>query len=236
MRVGLPPALILALLTACAPPLRDPWGMTLARGGDPGAPPPPPERMRVDLEIVPRVRGAGVVTARAYLEPGRRARLDFTGFTGTIAATWHWEDGVWILIRHDDRSVRRGLGSVLVIEDTGVRLPDVHAVLGVLWGRTLPGYPGGTGAGDTIRWTHGGEAWEAVLDARTGLASAARAASLELRYGEYAARGGRAVPSEFTIFPDGAPALRVRVTGWDDAPAWPRDPFVLRVPGGYGEL
>ncbi len=227
---------MMALFAACAPPLQDPWGRDLGRGTDPGDPPALPERIEADLELIPRERGSAPFNARLYAEPGRRYRIDFIAFTGSIIASWGWEGGDWILVRHDTRTVRRGRGDALELDGVRARLPDVHAVLGFLWGRPLPGVPGADPPhleGGLLHWTHGGEPWDARIDASTGLVRRVRSPGLALRYARHRARGPLVIAEEAELFLDGESALLLRVDAWTAAPAWGRDPFGVRVPGSY---
>src|SRR5690606_13950032 len=143
--------------------------------------PPPPAAVQADVGLLPRAPGAMPVSARLYAEPGLRYRLDVFGFPALIAASWVWADGGWLLVRHDRREARRGAGDALEAPDLRVRVPDVHAALGFLWGAPLPGWPGDDSAragavrnGGTVRWTHAGEPWEARIDPATGLCLEAR--------------------------------------------------------------
>ena len=141
-------------------------------------------------------------------------------------------------VRHDSKEVWEGTGNQIELEGSPLQLPDVHAVLGFLWGRPLPGFQGrdtllAPGPAGEIRWVYHGEVWEANLDAITGLCREVRSESLAIKYGRYERRGGRLIPGEAEIFVDGASVLMMRVRELNDAPVWRKNPFLLVPPAGY---
>lgn len=242
----LAPALLLA---ACAAPIRDPWGMAVARGDSP--PLRAPAAFQADLGVLPRARGALPFSARLYGEvraaavprgdssgpPARRYRLDLFGFPSAIAASWLWSDGRWLLVRHDRREAISGEGPALDMEDPPVRIPDVPAVLGVLAGELLPGYPGAgaTVAPDSgiVRWRVGNEDWEARIDPATGLCLEVKSPALALRYARPRLHGGIVIPEKIDILAGGDTLLSLTLRDWKASPTWKKDPFDLVAPPGY---
>lgn len=262
---------VAGLLAACAPPLKDPWGLAVLRsqaaGPDPVAPPAVPESLQADLGVSPHARGAFPFSARLYAEPvdrtgsppapssssladtapssvpsAPRYRLDAFGFASTLAATWLWTRDAWVLVRHDERTVQRETGAALAIPGVPFHLPDVHAVLGFLWGRPLPGFPGGAALADTsrrdgiVRWTHEGSPWEARFDPATGLCLEVRSPRFAVVYRKHRAHGELVVPGEAEVFVGGEPLVTLVVRDWVAAPPWRRDPFEVTVPAGYHVL
>ncbi len=239
----------ISLLAACAPPIRDPWGLSVARGGTASAP-PLVASFQADLGVRPHAPGSMPFTVRIYGEaagdegsrdssrPLRRYRLDAFGFPSSIVASWLWEDGRWLLLRHDRREALSGSG-VALGGDSPVRLPDVRAVLGFLSGEPLPGFPGDSsvrprsGGDGTVRWRHEGEEWVARLDPETGIPRSARSSSLELRYSRHREREGHVVPGQVVVVTEGDSLLTLTVRDWKPRPEWKRDPFRLIVPAGY---
>jgi hypothetical protein len=229
-------AAVLLLLTACAP-LRDPWGLAVSRGL-PGEALPPPDSLQADVGITPRASGLIPFSTRLYAKPNHAYRIDAFGFPPLIAASYLWTEGRWMWIRHDKKQVGEGTGNQLELEDSPLRLPDVHAVLGFLWGRALPGFlerdtllaPGPAGE---IRWIHQGETWEAHMDAATGLCREVRSAGLSIKYGLHERRGGRVIPGEAEIFADGVSIMVLRLRDLNESPKWRKNPFVLVPPPGY---
>jgi hypothetical protein len=234
------------LLAACAAPIRDPWGLAVARGDSVAA--RAPATFQADLGVRPRVPGAVPFSARLYGErlapagdssgvSSRRYRLDVFGFPSAIVASWLWRDGHWLLVRHDRREAVSGEGSALGAEDSPLRLPDVAAILGALAGEPLPGYPGsGTSVADghgLVRWISGGTIWEARVDPNTGLCREARSASLTLRYAKHRRHEGVVIPDEIEVVTGGNPLLSLVVRDWKGAPVWKKNPFDLSVPPGY---
>lgn len=139
---GLAVLAVLSLLAACAPPLKDPWGLAVIRG-QATAPPDTPRTLQADLSLAAHAAGAIPLSARLYAEPGQRYRLDIFGLFTPVVATWAWEANAWRLVRHDTREVVTGTGtSFIPLPASGQPLviPDVHAALGFLWGQPLPGF------------------------------------------------------------------------------------------------
>jgi hypothetical protein len=258
----LPAAPLLLALASCAHTIKDPWGLALIQGVSRGQTPARlqgPDSLQADLGITPRTPGAMPFSVRFYADLGdsgrfhvdsaRRYRIDVFGFPSLIAASWLWKENAWILVRHDQRSIRRGTGAVLQ-PDMPLNLPDVHAVLGFLWGAPLPGFPGTdsltlsqTGGlvrplsqpGGLVRWTYRGEAWEARFDTTTGLCREVSSSSINIRYRQHRLRGGFVVPDEAEIFLEGKSLLTLRVREWAGSPRWKKSPFELIVPAGYRE-
>ena len=248
MNRGIHSVTILAamLLIACAP-LKDPWGLAISRGlsghsdphgGDSIAPPAAPDSLQADVGITPRESGLFPFTTRVYAKPNHAYRIDAFGFPSLIAASYLWIDGRWIWVRHDKKQVMEGVGNEFEIEDSPLRLPDVHAVLGFLWGRPLPGFterdsllaPGPAGE---VRWVYRGEIWEALIDPKTGLCREVRSASLSIKYGLYERRGGKVLPGQAEIFIEGTSVMVLRLRELNEAPSWRKNPFLLSPPAGY---
>ncbi len=237
------------LLVACAP-LKDPWGLAVRRGltapsspyGGETAflPPRAPDSLQADVGISPREPGMLPFSARLYAKPNHAYRIDAFGFPSLIAASYLWIDGRWIWIRHDKKQVMQGVGNEFEMEDSPIRLPDVHAALGFLWGRALPGFterdgllaPGPAGE---VRWVYRGETWEALIDPATGLTREVRSASLSMKYSHYERRGGRIVPGQAEIFMEGVSVMVLRLRELDQAPSWRKNPFLLSAPAGYSK-
>lgn len=138
--------LSLLFLSACAPPLKDPWGLAVL-SGEAVVEEPLPRTLQADLTVVahnPDTRASTMpVSSRLYAEPGQRYRLDIFGLFTPVVATWAWEANAWRLVRHDTREVVTGTGtSFIPLPASGQPLviPDVHAALGFLWGQPLPGF------------------------------------------------------------------------------------------------
>jgi hypothetical protein len=234
--------LIAAGLSGCAAP-RDPWGLEVSRGREP-APLSAPDSLQAELTVSPAEPGSLPFTARLYARPPKNGapasparpayRLDAFGFSAAALASYRWSDGAWLLVRHDEKRFWEGRGNGLEVEGASLSLPDVHAVLGFLWGELLPGFPGEAFAADTlVRWTHQGESWQAVFDPVTGACREARSPSLKIRYALYKSRDGRALPEQAEIFVDGRPAAVLRLRGLVRNPAWRKNPFLLPVPAAY---
>jgi hypothetical protein len=235
-------ALLAAGLSGCAAP-RDPWGLEVSRGREP-APLSVPDSLQAELAVSPGEPGSLPFTARLYARPGKSGaparparpayRLDAFGFSAAALASYRWRDGAWLLVRHDEKRFWEGRGNGLEVEGASLSLPDVHAVLGFLWGDLLPGFPGGAFTADTlVRWTHQGEPWEAAFDPETGVCREARSPSLRIRYAMYKMRDGRALPEQAEIFVDGKPAAVLRLRGLVRNPDWKKDPFQLNIPPAY---
>ncbi len=225
--------LISSFLLACAP-TRDPLGLSLLRGRVPDF--LPPDSLRADLEIVPRAPpGAPSVSARLYARPHRSYRLEIFGLIG-VAASYLWENGRWVLLLHQRREVVFGDGDSLELEGQALRLPDVQALLGFIWGEPLPGLWRREGdvalSGDTLRWNFHGEKWWARFDAH-GACQEAVSPSLRLGYEKPRRFGARVIPDAVEAWTDGHPVLRLRLRGVEDNPAWKKDPFALPVPPDY---
>lgn len=256
--------LSLLFLSACAPPLKDPWGLAVLRG-EAVAEEPLPRTLQADLTVVAHNAESRAPTiplsSRLYAEPGHRYRLDIFGLFTPVAASWAWEADAWRLVRHDTREVITGAGTSFIPLAASGRplvIPDVHAVLGFLWGQPLPGFtapvdaPPGSGAGEgtgdeegnagkegqdeepgVVTWTQGGKPWRARFDPATGLCFEASSPDMTLRYGRYERQGARAVPREIEVWIEGARVLTLSVRARRENPAWARDPFVLTIPPGY---
>jgi hypothetical protein len=228
------------LLVGCATG-RDPWGLALRRGEAPGALSSVPDSLQADLAVTAREPGTPPFSVRIYAKPMVAYRLDVIGFPAVIAASYLWKDGRWMWIRHDRKQVREGVGDPLEIEGTSLRLPDVHAVLGFLWGRPLPGLIGSDsllarGPQGEVRWRHRGEIWSAKLDKTTGLCREAGSPSLSIRYGNYRNHGGRWIPTETEVFLEGESVLLLHVREWKESPVWRKNPFTLTPPASYPRL
>ena len=223
------------VLSACAPPLKDPWGLAVLRGEIPDAR-PVPHTLQADLGVRAEASGALPFTARLYAEPARRYRLDAFGFLTPVAASWLWRDEAWTLVRHDTREVVNGTGTSVTLEGaTPLVLPDVHAVFGFLWGNPLPGFTGAALASDSgiVAWTHEGTAWRGRFDLKTGLCREASSAGLTLRYARHVLRGGLVVPGEIQVFLGTGRILTLEVRDRVAEPVWKKDPFALSIPAGY---
>jgi hypothetical protein len=232
------------LLAACAAPVRDPWGAAVTRGEtvSHGL----PASFQADLGVLPHAAGSLPFSARLYGEArpcsdssgslSRRYRLDVFGFPSAVVASWVWNDGSWLLVRHDRREAISGEGVSLGDPDSPVRIPDVPAVLGVLAGEPLPGYPGSgqpVADGGIVRWSYQGETWQARIDPNTGLCRKAESPSLALLYARHHLHDGVVIPDEIRILADGDTLVSLSVRDWKAAPAWKRDPFLLVAPPGY---
>jgi hypothetical protein len=238
-------SLCACLFVACAAPVRDPWGVAIARGES--VAPRLPASFQADLGVRPHAAGSLPFSARLYGEAhsssdsavraSRRYRLDVFGFPSAVMASWVWNDGNWLLVRHDMREAISGEGIALGAEDSPVRIPDVPAVLGVLAGEPLPGYPG-TGqpvadSGGIVRWYFRGEPWRARIDPDNGLCRKVESPSLALLYARHHLHDGVVVPDEIQVLADGDTLLSLSVRDWKASPAWKKDPFNLGVPVGY---
>jgi hypothetical protein len=229
-----------AFLGVSCAPLKDPWGLAVLEGRVPDAV-AAPDSLQADLGIHPQEAGMLPFSARLYARPRHVYRLDAFGFPTAVVASYVWNEGRWMLVRHDKRQVWEGEGTQLRIEDLPLRLPDVHAVLGFLWGEPLPGfaardslsYSGVPAPEGVVRWNFQGEAWEARFDPRTGLCREARSASLTLRYARYQRMGARVLPGAVEVLVDGVPIMNLRLRGLDEAPKWKKNPFALSPPAAY---
>lgn len=236
------PALAAALLspllfTGCAAPLKDPWGLAALRGEASAA--AAPRLVQADLDVRVEAPGTPPVGARFYAEPGRRYRLDVAGFLTPVAATWFWRDGGWLLVRHDTREVVTGTGTSLVLQGAApLVIPDVHAILGFLWGAPLPGFSGradsvaADGSG-IVWWRSGGVSWTGRFDARTGLCREVSSEAVTMQYFRHGVRGGRVIPGEIRVFMAGEKVLTLEVRDLISDPVWKKDPLVLTIPAGY---
>lgn len=238
-------ALSVALLVAgCAAPLRDPWGLAVSGGRAPASV-PLPRAVQADLGVTAHEQGALTLSARLYAEPLERYRLDIFGLFTPVAASWAWggagREGTWTLVRHDTREVVTGTGVSFVPPVSGgtpPAVPDVHALLGFLWGRPLPGFPGEEGvlvAADSgrVSWVHAGVPWRARFDPATGLCLEAWSPDMTLKYERHARHDGRVIPGRLQVWVSGARVLTLDVRGRTEAPVWSKDPFLLVVPRGY---
>jgi hypothetical protein len=241
-RAGALGALIAAGLSGCAAP-RDPWGLDVIRGRAP-APISPPDSLQAEIAVSPGEPGSPPFTARLYARPEKHGapvpparpayRLDAFGFSAAPVASYRWRDGAWLLVRHDEKRFWEGRGNGLEVEGASLSLPDVHAVLGFVWGNLLPGFPGEAFAADTlVRWRYQGEPWEAAFDPVTGVCREARSPSLRIRYAIYKLRDGRALPEQAEIFVGGELAAVLRLRSLVRNPAWKKEPFQLNIPPAY---
>jgi hypothetical protein len=224
-------------LFACAP-LRDPWGLAVHRGLPNAQAPAEPDSLQADVAVTPREAGLIPFSVRAYARPGRAYRIDVIGFPSWIVASYLWVDGRWTWVLHDKKQVRAGEGNQFELEDSPVRLPNVHAALGFLWGRMLPGFAQrdtllAQGPEGETRWIHEGETWEARFDPSTGLCREVRSESLTLRYGSYRRQGTRVLPGEAEILVNGVSLLFLQVRDRTEAPKWKKNPFLLVPPASY---
>lgn len=167
--------LSLLFLSACAPPLKDPWGLAVL-SGEAVAEEPLPRTLQADLTVVAHNAESRAPTiplsSRLYAEPGHRYRLDIFGLFTPVAASWAWEADAWRLVRHDTREVVIGTGtSFIPLPASGqpLMIPDVHAVLGFLWGQPLPGFRRvGSGHADSTLPTPGRGAGAGVGEKASG--------------------------------------------------------------------
>ncbi len=256
---------VLSLFTACAPPLKDPWGLAVLRGqaaaaaAVAAAESATPRTLQADLSLAAEA-AAIPLSARLYAEPGERYRLDIFGLFTPVAASWAWEADAWRLVRHDTREVVIGTGtSFIPLPASGqpLMIPDVHAVLGFLWGQPLPGFqparadsaaPGsgaeeGAAGKETageergrVAWTYGGKPWTARFDPATGLCLEVSSPDMTVRYARHARQGARVLPREIGVWVDGARMVTLTVRERRENPPWKRDPFVLTIPPGYDSL
>jgi hypothetical protein len=198
----------------------------------------PPATLQADLGLQPQARGALPVSARLYANPGARYRLDIFGFPSLLAASWRWENGSWLLVRHDKRQVRTGSGALLGENGLPLDLPDVHATLGFLWGQPLPGFPDSvTGfsadSDGVVRWLHAGQKWEARIDPVTGICRQVRSPTFSIRFSLHRKHGGLVIAEQAEIFSGEESLLILRVRDWIGSPPWRKDPFVMATPDGY---
>lgn len=240
-------AAVLVLAGCAAPfraPLRDPWGQAVSRGEAPGAK-PLPRAVQAELGVTAHEEGALTLSARLYAEPGQRYRLDVFGLFAPVAASWLWKgegrEGSWMLVRHDTREVVTGTGVSFVapVSGGGRVIPDVHALLGFLWGRPLPGFDGDAATVDDsgrVAWAHAGEPWHGRFERATGLCREAWSPRMTLRYDRHARHGDRVVPGRLQVLVDGVRVLTLEVRGHTESPVWIKDPFVLKVPPGYDSI
>lgn len=224
------------MLLSCAP-TRYPPGLALRRAG---APPivAAPKTLRADLVLIPRLKGAPSLSTRLNAEPNRRYRFDVTGFSSQILASCLWADKRWTLLLHERREAWEGAGDSIDLGNIGLRIPDIHAALGFLWGEPLPGFQEREDtalnwSADTLRWTTRGVRWQARFDSTTGICREARSPALLIRYGNYRRFENRVAPAEVELFVNGESVLLLKVKQIEDSPVWKRDPFVLTVPPGY---
>jgi hypothetical protein len=229
---------LLILLISCAP-TRDPFGLALLKGRTPS--PAAPESLRVDVGIALSQKGALPFSARLYAEPYRRYRLDAFGFPSRIAASYLWIEGRWTLQLYAKREIFQGRGDSVSLDVDGLslHLPDVHALLGPLWGDPLPGFrnrDSGTLArsGDTLRWSSRGINWLARFDSLTGLCLETHSSTLKFRYSHHQRQGARIVPRDIEVFLNGESVMELQVNQIDEHPVWKKDPFTLPGSGKWG--
>ena len=240
-------ALCTAFLVACAP-TKDPFGMALREGRVTSL--DVPESLSVDLSILPSRKGSTPFSARLYVRPHRQYRLDAIGFS-SIAASYLWTGstgspqagGHWILLLNEKRESWEGEGDSLNLESAALRIPDVHVVLGFLWGETLPGFHNRDDSvlawsGDTLRWSSHGIHWVARFDASTGncLQVSTSDGSLEFKYAKHQRFDASVLPGEVEVFVNGESMLLLHINRVETHPAWKRDPFALTVPASYKRL
>ncbi len=226
----------LPFLFSCAATVRDPFGLALRQGAVPVF--APPESLRVDLDLVPRQKGAPPFSARLYAQPNHRYRLDAFGFSFSVAASYLLAENHWTLLLNEKREAWEGEGHSLNLAAAGLHVPDMNAMLGFLWGNPLPGFQNRDDTaliwiGDTLHWSSGGIGWQALFDSRTGTCLEAHSSSIAFKYGHYRRFENRVTPGEVEVFTNGKPLLLLRVRAIDDHPVWKRDPFVLTIPEGY---
>lgn len=235
----------LLLLVACAP-TKDPFGMALRAGHAPSV--AIPESLSVELAVLPSQKGATPFSAKLYARPHQQYRLDAFGFASSIVASYLWTDstgspqagGHWTLLLNDKREVWEGEGDSLNLKSAALRIPDVHAVLGFLWGEPLPGFRNRDDSAlawsrDTLRWSSHGVNWAARFEASTGncVEVLAQDGSLAFRYAKHQRYGSRILPGEVEVFVNGESMLLLRVTRVEEHPEWKKDPFALKVPDNY---
>lgn len=241
-RAGLALALLLA---GCAGAPHWPAGRSLIDGVTPKLP-KPPDSLRASLEFTALSRGRkSSVTAAFSARPGRAYKLDLFGFPGVTAGGFLWLPEKWDLVVYDPGEYVEGAGARVDIGLAGIGPIPVHDLFSWLWGDFFPGDSalGGLPAG--WRPAPGGFAypglegdWRVEFDPKTGLPRAATRADSAFRIEFLAWRAGaaspdRPVPRHVRFFRDGEPVLEIKVSTVEDDPAWKRDPFVLRIPGGF---
>jgi hypothetical protein len=173
-----------------------------------------------------------------YAKPYQQYRLDAYGFSSEVAASYLWSKGRWHLLLNDRREVWEGQGDSLNVQEMGLRLPNVNALFGFLWGDPLPGFrhrDAGSMAwsGDTLRWKFQGTPWEARFDSIRGVCLEASSSSLTLRYRRYRYYGSHILPREVEASEPGQPALLLKVDEIEELPLWKKDPFAMKTPEGY---
>jgi hypothetical protein len=128
----------------------------------------------------------------------------------------------------------------------------VHDLFSWLWGDFFPGdsaltrLPAGGSAAPAQASDHVftypgvGGTWRVEFDAKTGLPRAAYRADSAFRIEYMAWRAGagaaspdRPVPGHVRFYRAGEPVLEIKVSSVEDDPAWKREPFFLRIPGGF---
>lgn len=232
-------ALCATFLIACAP-TKDPFGMVLREGRVPSL--VVPESLSVDLSILPSRKGSTPFSARLYARPHQQYRLDAIGFT-SVVASYLWSGGHWTLLLNEKRESWEGEGDSLSLESAGLHIPDVHAVLGFLWGEVLPGFHNRNDgllawSGDTLRWSSHGTHWAARFDSSTGncLQVSTSDGSLAFEYTKHQRFGAQVLPGEVEVFVNGESTLLLHINRVEAHPAWKRDPFALTVPASYKRL
>ena len=227
--ISISAAISILCLISCAP-TRDPFGLALRQGHTPVV--AAPESLTVDLDIHINQKGAPPFSVRLYAQPYRRYRIDIFGFASQVVASYLWTDGHWKLSLNQRGQRWEGQGDSLSLDVEGVslHLPDIHGVLGFLWGEPLPGFRNRDDSvlawsGDTLRWSFHGARAEARFDPSNGTCIETQLETLQLRYGPVHRFGSRVIPEEVEVFVDGESRLTLKVKKVQDHPIWKKNPF-----------
>ncbi len=229
----------LGLFLACAT-LKDPYGLGI-RQREPSL--AIPESLRVEMEIIPHEPRMPPLSARLYIRtwPESRAyRMDLYSFPLFLVASWLWEPQGSLLLLHDRREFLRGKGDSLNLGWDVSPKPDIHALLGFLWGRPLPYWRDAEAnstlwKGDTVYWEAHGKSWQAQFDPHTGACHFVASPGLRLEYGKLMRVGNRVLAQSVEVIVEGKPMLSMRIKKIEDKPSWKKSPFSLNVPKDYKE-
>lgn len=182
------------------------------------------------------------LSAVLFIVPDQRYRLELGGTMGVGVASLLWMPEQWTMVLPTEERWLTGKGPVLALAGTNIGDIDVHALVGMFWGRLLPaasqnGQKSEVDGEHWLNWEDGSTHFTAKLEAsgwpKEYLAKSPDDSTVNVQFGSPTRMGAYTVPNEIRWLRNGVPFLTVTQKSLDDKATWGAGIWKLPIPAGW---